>query len=185
MPSGKIMVIYLIAEQLKTISSCKKNFYQERGSYSRNKIKVELDLLNFAIKSEVRTTTCFDKPKFVKKADLACLKTDFDKLDVDKLKNVPNYLSKSSTVVEKDVVKKTGYIYWLKKFLLLFQTNKTLKKTLKMLIKRYQRISKFIGTKEFNRSIKTDLNARMVVTQKTFATKNQGKTTVDLVDKNI
>ena len=54
-----------------------------------------------------------------------------------------------------------------------------------MLIKRYQRISKFIGTKKFNRSIKTDFNARMVGTQKTFATKNQRKTTVDLVDKNI
>lgn len=129
MPSGKMMVIYLIAEYLKAISSCKKSFFQERGSYSRNKIKVELDLVNFAIKSEVITTS-FDKPKFVKNADLACLKADFDKVDVDKLKNVPNYLSKSSNVVEKDVVKKTGYNFLVKKVLAIISDKQNLEKNI-------------------------------------------------------
>ena len=86
-------------------------------------------MLNFAIKSEVITIS-FDKPKFAENADLACLKADFDKVDVDKLKNVPNYLSKSSNVVEKDVVKKTGYNFLVKKVLAIISDKQNLEKNI-------------------------------------------------------
>ena len=44
---------------------------------------------------------------FALKSNLANLKTEVDKLDIDKLAPVPVDLSKLSDVVKKDVVKKT------------------------------------------------------------------------------
>ena len=40
---------------------------------------------------------------------MASLKTELDKLDIDKLTTVPNDLAKLSNVVKTDVVKKTEY----------------------------------------------------------------------------
>ena len=50
-----------------------------------------------------------DVSSFALKSNLASLKTEVDKLDVDKLVPVPNYLAKLSNVVKNDVVKKTEY----------------------------------------------------------------------------
>ena len=47
------------------------------------KVKVELDLPNYA-----KNTTGVGTSKSAKKVDLASLKTNVDKLDIDKLKNV-------------------------------------------------------------------------------------------------
>ena len=46
---------------------------------------------------------------FPLKSNLASLKTEVDKLDIDKLTPVPNDLTKLSNVVKNDVVKKTIY----------------------------------------------------------------------------
>ena len=46
---------------------------------------------------------------FASKTNLAALKTEVDKIDVDKLKTVPNDLAKLSNAVDNDVVKKTDY----------------------------------------------------------------------------
>ena len=43
------------------------------------------------------------------KTNLANLKSEVDKLDIDKLKPVPTDLSKLSNVVKNDVVKKADY----------------------------------------------------------------------------
>ena len=43
------------------------------------------------------------------KSNLASLKTEVDKLNIDKLTPVPNDLTKLSNVVKNDVVKKTEY----------------------------------------------------------------------------
>ena len=48
-------------------------------------------------------------PSFALKANVANLKTEVDKLDIDKLAPVPVDLSKLSDVVKNDVVKKTVY----------------------------------------------------------------------------
>ena len=50
-----------------------------------------------------------DIRSFASKTDLANLKTEVDKLDIDKLTPVPNDLAKLSNVVKNDVVKKTEY----------------------------------------------------------------------------
>ena len=46
---------------------------------------------------------------FALKTNLANLKTEVDKLDVDKLKPLPDDVSKLSNVVANQVVKKTDY----------------------------------------------------------------------------
>ena len=50
-----------------------------------------------------------DVSNFALKSNLASLKTEVDKLDIDKLIPVPNYLANLSNVVKYDVFKKTEY----------------------------------------------------------------------------
>ena len=57
------------------------------------KVKVELDLPNYAAKAELKNETDVDTSKFSKKVTLASLKSNVDKLNVDKLKNLPSNLS--------------------------------------------------------------------------------------------
>ena len=45
--------------------------------------------------------------KFSKKADLASLKSDVGKLDIDKLETVPADLNKLSNILKNNVIKKT------------------------------------------------------------------------------
>ena len=56
-------------------------------------MKLELDLSNYATKADLNTATCVDITKFAKKVCLANLKSNVDKLDIDKLKNVPTDFS--------------------------------------------------------------------------------------------
>ena len=50
-----------------------------------------------------------DVSSFALKSKLASLKTEVDKLDIDKLTPVPNDLAKLSNVVKNNVIKKTEY----------------------------------------------------------------------------
>ena len=56
-------------------------------------MKVELDLSNYAIKADLENAAGVDTSKFAKKVDLANLKSNIDKLDTDKLKNISTNLS--------------------------------------------------------------------------------------------
>ena len=57
---------------------------------SSSNIKVELDLTNYAIKTDLKDITHTDVNSFASKTNLAALKTEADKIDVDKLKTVPD-----------------------------------------------------------------------------------------------
>ena len=72
-------------------------------------INVKVDLSNYATKTDLKNVTHVDTSSFALKTNLASLKTEFDKLDIDKLAPVPVDLSKLSDVVKNDVVKKTVY----------------------------------------------------------------------------
>ena len=72
-------------------------------------INVTVDLSNYATKTDLKNVTHVDTSSFALKANLANLKTEVDKLDIDKLAPVPVDLSKLSDVVKNDVVKKTVY----------------------------------------------------------------------------
>ena len=72
---------------------------------SRNNIKVELNLANYAIKDDVKNITHVDVSSFASKTNLAALKTEVDKIDTDKLKTTPVDLAKLTNAIENDVVK--------------------------------------------------------------------------------
>ena len=74
---------------------------------SNNNFKVELDLTNYAIKTDLKNITHVDVSSFASKTNLAELKAEVDKIDVDKLKTTPTDLAKLSNVVKNDIVKKT------------------------------------------------------------------------------
>ena len=64
---------------------------------------------NYATKTDIKNISHVDTSSFALKSNLASLKTEVDKLDIDKLVPVPVDLSKLSDVVKNDVVKKTVY----------------------------------------------------------------------------
>ena len=93
-------------------------------------VKVELDLSNYTTKANSKNATGVDTSYFVKKTDLANLKSDVYRLDIDKITNIPSGLklksevdkwdigklettpvdlSKLSDVVKNEVVKKTEF----------------------------------------------------------------------------
>ena len=76
---------------------------------SRNNIKVELNLANYATKDDVKNITHVDISSFASKTNLAALKTEVDKINADKLKTTPADLAKLTNAIENDVVKKTDY----------------------------------------------------------------------------
>ena len=76
---------------------------------SRNNIKVELNLANYATKDDVKNITHVDVSSFASKTNLAVLKTEVDKTDADKLKTTPSDLAKLTNAIEHDLVEKTDY----------------------------------------------------------------------------
>ena len=72
-------------------------------------INVKVDLSNYATKAEIKNILNIDTSSFALKSNLANLKTEVDKLDIDKIVPVPVDLSKLSGVAENDVFKKDVY----------------------------------------------------------------------------
>ena len=72
-------------------------------------INVKVDLSNYATKADIKNISYVDTSSFALKTNLANLKTEEDKLDIDKLKPLPDDVSKLRNVVTNEVVKKTDY----------------------------------------------------------------------------
>ena len=70
------------------------------------RVRVELDLSNHSRKADSKNETGVDTSKFAKKVDLANLKSNVDKLDIHKLKNVPSHLGNLKSKVDKLMLKK-------------------------------------------------------------------------------
>ena len=87
----------------------KMSTYDPPYKSSRNDIKVELDLTNYATITDLNNITHVDTSSFASKTNLAALKTDLDKIDIDKLKRAPTDLAQLTNAVENDLVKKTVY----------------------------------------------------------------------------
>ena len=69
-------------------------------------INFKVYLSNYATKTDFKNMTHVDVSNFALKSNLTSLKTEVDKLDINKLTSVPNDLAKLSNVVKNDVVKK-------------------------------------------------------------------------------
>ena len=70
-------------------------------------INVKVYLSNYATKIDIKNIVHVDTSSFALKTNLTSLKTEVDKLDIDKLVSVPADLSKLSDVVKNSVIKKT------------------------------------------------------------------------------
>ena len=86
----------------------KMSYYPPYKSSSNN-VKVELDLTNYATKTDLKNITHVDVSSFASKTNLAAVKNELDKIDVDKLKTTPVDLAKLTNAVEHDLVTKTVY----------------------------------------------------------------------------
>ena len=56
---------------------------------------------SYATEAGLKNATGIDTSSFAKKSDLANLKSDVDKLNINKLKNVPTNLNDSKSKVDK------------------------------------------------------------------------------------
>ena len=84
MSNRKDMIILLIAGLMKRI--LQNEYFPPYKSSGRN-IKVELNLSSYATKTGLKNVTHVDVSSFASKANLASLKTEVDKLNIDKLAN--------------------------------------------------------------------------------------------------
>ena len=71
-------------------------YFPEPYIHSRNKIKVELDLFNYATKSDLKITTGGDTSKFTQMVNLVSLKLDIDRLHINILETTPLYFAKKT-----------------------------------------------------------------------------------------
>ena len=72
----------------------------------KGNINVKVELSNYATKSDIKNIPHLHASSFALKTNLASLKTEEDKLDIDKSVPVPVDLSKLTHVVKTNVVKK-------------------------------------------------------------------------------
>ena len=75
----------------------------------RGDINVKVDLSNYATKTDLKNVSHVDVGSLALKSNSASLKTEVDRLDIDKLVPVSVDLNKLSDVLKSDVVKKTVY----------------------------------------------------------------------------
>ena len=69
-------------------------------------INAKVDLSNYATKSDLKHATGIDTSKLAAKSDPVSLKTEVDKVDVEKLINIPTNLGNLKIKVDKlDIVK--------------------------------------------------------------------------------
>ena len=109
MSNGKDMIVHLIAGLIKKdLEQIGQYFPKPYEPFGRD-IDVKVDLSNYPIKHDLKNVTRVDVSSFALKSNLASLKTEVDKVDIDKLTPSPNDLAKLSNVVKNDVVKKTEY----------------------------------------------------------------------------
>ena len=76
------------------------NCYPKPDSHIRDKVKVALDLSNYATKKELDHATGVDTSDLAAKKDFIALKAEVDKLDINKLVNVPTSLNNLKTKVD-------------------------------------------------------------------------------------
>ena len=66
------------------------SYFPEPYTHRENKIKFEFDLPNYARKYDLENATGVKITDLAKLAHLASLKLDVEKLDIDKLTNLPS-----------------------------------------------------------------------------------------------
>ena len=109
MSNGKGMTVVLKVVLIKRPCIKMSQYFPKPFLSFEGNINVKVDLSNYATKIGLKNATHVDTSGFALKTNLARLKTEVDKLDIDKLASVPVDLSKQSDVVKNDVFKKAVY----------------------------------------------------------------------------
>ena len=78
-------------------------YFPKRFRNFGGNINVKVDLSNYATKTDSKVVTHVDPSNFALKTNLTSLKTEVNKLDIDKLVPVPADLNKLSDFVKKSV----------------------------------------------------------------------------------
>ena len=86
-----------------------QNFPKPYEPFGAN-INVKVDLSNYATRADLKNISHVDTSSFALKTNLSSLKTEVDKVDIDKLVPVPVDLSKLSDVVKMMLVKRMHMI---------------------------------------------------------------------------
>ena len=76
------------------------SYYPKPDSNIRDKVKVVLDLSNYATKKELEHATGIDTSDLAAKKAFIALKAEVGKLDINKLANVPTNLNNLKTKVD-------------------------------------------------------------------------------------
>ena len=100
------MIILLIVGLIKNTLYKMSQYFPKPYKPFDGDINVKVDLSNYARKADIKNITHVDTSSFALKTKLANLKTEVNKLDIDKLATVPVDISKLSNVVKNEVVKK-------------------------------------------------------------------------------
>ena len=74
------------------------------NSYFGDSIKVKIDLSNYVTETDIKNISHVNTSSFALKANLANLKTEVDKLDIDKLVPIPADLSKPNMILLKNCI---------------------------------------------------------------------------------
>ena len=75
-------------------------YFPKRKSFG-GRVKVELDLCNYATKADFKNATGADTSKIAEKVNLARSESEVDKLDIDKLEKVRTGFNSLKSKVDK------------------------------------------------------------------------------------
>ena len=101
MSNGKVMTIHLIVELIKNVFYKMTQYFKKPYQPFDGDINVKVDLPNSATKKDIENITHVDTSGFALKMNLANLKIEVDKLDIDKLRPIPNNLNNLKTKIDK------------------------------------------------------------------------------------
>ena len=95
------MIIHLIAGLIKKILYKISQYFLKPYESFGGDINVKVDLYNYGTKKDIKNITNVDNSGFALKTNVSSLKSKVDKLDINKLKSLPNNLSNLKTKVHK------------------------------------------------------------------------------------
>ena len=99
MLNEKSMIVLATVGLIKKTVQMSEYFPQPKSLGGR--MMVESELPNYATKAGLKNVIFVDMSKLAKKADLAYLKSNVDKLNINKLKNVRTNLSNLKSKLDK------------------------------------------------------------------------------------
>ena len=106
MLNGKAMIILSTVRFIEETIKMSEYFSKPKSK----KVKAELDLSNYATKADLKNATGADTSDFTTQTYLANLKSEVDKLDIEKLKNIPINLTNLKSKIDKLDVDKLVHV---------------------------------------------------------------------------